>query len=207
MANELTQISESLRTRMELIHLAREKALANGRKIIQVSSKAIKHLHRRQHEEADALIAQGESLVAEALTSVQSHPSIRYAPYLQDSIKEYVEAVALRSIILQSQLPTPETLQVEPPTYLNGLCEAASECRRYALDELRQGRPDVARRLAESMEDIYDELVTFDYPDAVTGNLRRNVDALRAVLERTQSDLSVAGMQLELIDELRKSRQ
>jgi len=34
--------------------------------------------------------------------------------------------------------------------------------------------------------------------------LRRNVDALRAVLERTQSDLAVTATQLELIAELQK---
>jgi translin len=71
---------------------------------------------------------------------------------------------------------------------------------------MRAGRADEARRLCDLMEDVYDELVTFDYPDALTSNLRRNVDALRAVLERTQSDLAVTGTQLELIEELKKAR-
>ena len=33
-------------------------------------------------------------------------------------------------------------------------------------------------------------LVTIDYPDGVTGGLRRTTDALRAVLERTRADLT-----------------
>jgi translin len=40
------------------------------------------------------------------------------------------------------------------------------------------------------MEDVYSLLVTIDYPDGVTGGLRRTTDALRAVLERTRGDLT-----------------
>ena len=42
------------------------------------------------------------------------------------------------------------------------------------------------------MDDVYAVLVTVDYPDAVTGGLRRTTDALRAVLERTRGDVTNA---------------
>ncbi len=42
------------------------------------------------------------------------------------------------------------------------------------------------------MDDVYALLVTIDYPDAVTGGLRRTTDALRAVIERTRGDLTNA---------------
>jgi translin len=48
------------------------------------------------------------------------------------------------------------------------------------------------------MEDVYDLLVTIDYPEAVTGGLRRTADALRAVLERTRSDLTTTILQVRL---------
>jgi translin len=37
-----------------------------------------------------------------------------------------------------------------------------------------------------------------DFPDALTGGLRRNTDVLRGVLERTRGDLTVAVRQEEL---------
>jgi translin len=40
------------------------------------------------------------------------------------------------------------------------------------------------------MDDVYGLLVTVDYPDALTGGLRRTTDALRAVLERSRGDLT-----------------
>jgi translin len=206
MSKGLPEIAADLRSRFDGLHLAREGALANGRKIIQLAARSIKHIQRRETEAADDLLATLQTMALEADRSLASSPQIRFAPYHQDALKEYVEAFTLMSMVSGGNIPTPEQLGVEAPAYLNGLCEAASECRRYALDEMRAGRPEQARYLCDLMEDVYDELLTFDYPDALTSNLRRNVDALRAVLERTQSDLAVTGTQLELIEELRRSR-
>lgn len=146
---------------------------------------------------------EAREIIRSANDLLRDFPSLRFAPYFQDAVKEYVEARTLYAIIASDPLPTATELGVEPQAYLNGLCEAASECRRYSLDTLRKGDERKARQLCDVMEDIYDELITFDYPDALTSNLRRNVDALRAVLERTHSDLAVTGMQLELIEHLK----
>jgi translin len=40
------------------------------------------------------------------------------------------------------------------------------------------------------MDDIYDQLVTFDFPDALTHGLRRQTDIVRGVLERTRGDMT-----------------
>jgi len=42
------------------------------------------------------------------------------------------------------------------------------------------------------MDEVYSLLVTIDFPDAITGGLRRTTDALRAVLERTRGDVTNA---------------
>ena len=56
----------------------------------------------------------------------------------------------------------------------------------------------MAEDLLAVMEDTYEALVGVDYPDAVTGGLRRTADALRAVLERTRSDVTTTLMQFRL---------
>jgi len=48
------------------------------------------------------------------------------------------------------------------------------------------------------MDDIYSALVTMDFPDALTGGLRRTTDMVRGVLERTRSDLTLVMSQKEL---------
>ena len=88
------------------------------------------------------------------------------------------------------------------PAYLNGLAEAASEGRRAALDALRRGDTNEAARLLETMDEMLSMLTTIDYPDAVTGGLRRTCDALRAVVERTRGDVTTAVLQTRLMDTL-----
>jgi len=204
MPKRLAEIAAKLRNEIAQQHEARETALAEARKIIQLSAKTIKHVHRGKFEDAKRLLEEAETTARRVAKTLHKYPGILYAPYFQDSLKEYAEAALFTAIVQNQPLPTPTTLGVLPQAYLNGLSEAASECRRYALDLLRRGDPEKAKRLADDMEDIYDELVTFDYPDALMSNLRRNVDSLRAVLERTQSDLAVTSMQLDLIQELKK---
>ncbi len=199
----LAELSGELRTEMDAMHKRREKALAGSRLIIQTSSKCIRHVHRHQFEQALELLNETKRLAADLRAEVSDAPSILYAGYIQDAEKEMVEAAAVFSIATGVEIPTRADLKVDIPSYLNGLGEAASECRRYVLDELRKGSMEEAERLLSWMEAIYDELITFDYPDSLTGGLRRTCDALRAVVERTRSDLTLTFNQRELLAELR----
>jgi len=62
-----------------------------------------------------------------------------------------------------------------------------------------------AERLLDAMDEIYSLLVTVDYPDAITGGLRRSTDVLRGVLERTRGDLTTSMRQQRLQDLLAKT--
>ena len=87
---------------------------------------------------------------------------------------------------------------MDATSWLRGLAEAASELRRHLLDRLREGELDRGESLLAAMDDVYDVLVTVDFPDALTHGLRRTVDALRAVLERTRGDVTTTVLQERL---------
>jgi translin len=110
---------------------------------------------------------------------------------VQDAMKEYAEAAITNAIIRDQDMPTPADLGVEDAAYLNALAEAASELRRDTLDLLRGDDLDRASALLATMDEIYAVLISIDFPDAITGGLRRTTDSLRAVLERTRGDLTV----------------
>ena len=86
--------------------------------------------------------------------------------------------------------------------YLNGLGEAVGELRRYLLDGMRRGDLSRGEELLSAMDDIYSVLVAMDFPDGITGGLRRTTDMVRGVLERTRSDLTLAIRQKELENRL-----
>ncbi len=95
-------------------------------------------------------------------------------------------------------LPGPDEVDVGLAAWLCGLAEAASELRRHLLDVIRAGDLERGQELLGVMEDVYDLLVTVDYPDALTGGLRRTTDSLRAVLERSRADVTTTVIQSRL---------
>ena len=196
-----------LRAKLESANRAREEALRACREVIQHSSRAIRAVHRGEMDAAQKLVDEARNRVETVKQTLAAHPELFHAGYVHDSQKEYVEAEAMLAIVGQRTLPAPSALGVEPAAYLNGLAEAASESRRYVLDKLRLGEMQRAETVLKIMDDIYYELVTFDFPDAITGGLRRTTDALRAVLERTRGDLTLTLSQRRLETALQQARE
>ncbi len=196
-------VAARIRTVLETTNQARELALKECREVIRTASRSIRAVHRQEFEDARALLGECRSRVELVKSLLAGHPNLFHAGYVHDSQKEYVEAEAMYAIVRGEPIPPPEALSVEPAAYLNGLAEAGSECRRYVLDRLRAGEMEGADRVLQVMDDIYYEMITFDFPDAITGGLRRTTDAFRAVLERTRGDLTLTFQQRALQEALR----
>ena len=194
----LTQIIETIRERLDARNQARDVALRRSRDVIRYCAHSIRAVHREEFEKADSLLAQARDAARAMSEDLKEHPSIFYAGYTQDALKEVAEASITYAIVRDLPVPTPEELHVPDSAYLGGLSEAATELRRHALDMVRMGRMEEAERLLDAMDDIYSALVTLDFPDAITGGLRRNTDILRSVMERTRGELTVIGQQRKL---------
>ena len=184
---------------------AREAALGPCRDAIRNSANAIRAVHRGDFETAGSLTARAGQLLRGAKDALTGHGDIRYAGFVHDAEKEYAEArITLAIISGSSGLPGPHDLDVDLAAYLNGLGEVVGELRRHLLDTLLSG--DIARcsETLSAMDEIYGVLITFDYPDAMTGGLRRTTDSVRGILERTRGDLAVAARQHVLEERLRQ---
>lgn len=176
----------------------REEVLKICRSLVQTSSYIIRAVHRGESEEALRLLEQAGELSASITEITRDHPGVYTAGFVHDAQKEYAEAKATFALINGEPLPMPEELGVEYPAYLNGLGEAVGELRRSILDLIREGHLERGDELLDSMDDIYYLLVSFDYPDAITGNLRRTTDMARAIMERTRGDLTTSLRQSKL---------
>jgi translin len=191
--SDLSGITEQIQAAFVAKNTARDEAIARSRELIRRCAEAIRAIHRREWETADSKLATVQQGAVEMRAVVADYPDRYYTGYTQDALKEVVEAHLTYAIIRDQALPTPELLDVEHDTYLNGMAEAATELRRFILDSLRRENGDSAEaeRLLDWMDAVYDELVTFDFPDAITGGLRRKTDVVRGVLERTRGDLTM----------------
>ena len=197
-ADELAALAEPVVASLQSSHAAREIGLPACRRCIRSSGLSIRAVHRLELDRAAALADEAESALREAQVALASFPAVAHAGFLHDAEKEYAEARLTAALVASAPLPSASDLSVQPAAWLNGLAEAASELRRHLLDRLRADDHGRATELLDVMDDVYTLLVTVDFPDAVTGGLRRTTDALRAVLERTRGDLTVTMVQRRL---------
>lgn len=197
-SQELETLEQAVRTELGAAHDARETALTACRRTIRACGNAIRATHRRDTELAATLADEAAAALAQAHEALAPFPVLAAAGPLHDAEKEYAEARLTAALVTDAALPSHHEMGVAPAAWLNGLAEAASELRRHLLDRLRDGELARGEALLAVMSEVYDTLVTIDFPDAVTGGLRRTTDALRAVLERTRSDLTTTLLQARL---------
>jgi translin len=202
--DNLDSISEQIRQNLTIKDQAREKMLPLCREAIRCSSEAIRAVHRQEFEKAEEILQTARKHLAESEEAISNGTELINTGILRDAQKEFTEGNVVLAIVTKRPLPTPDELGVESAAYLNGIGEAASEMRRYILDSVRKGDLSRSEELLTVMDDIYNVLVTIDFPDAITGGLRRTTDQLRGVLERTRSDLTLVITQQDLGQKLDK---
>lgn len=199
---DLSELTRSIQEHLDRTSAARERALPAARRSIRASANAIRAIHRLDFDAASSLIDDSRAALREGVDAVRDHAEIRHAGYLQDAEKEHAEAHLTLALVRGLDLPSPGDLGVDEAPYLNGVAEAIGEGRRRVLDLLRAGEVEQAERLLDAMEEMYGMLVTMDYPDAITMNLRRSTDVARSLLEKTRGELSIAVVQRGLRDAL-----
>jgi len=189
---KLESIVDEIRTEFETKSAVRDAALQRSRTLIRHCANAIRAAHRGDAAEALDLLVTARQAAREMVADLEPYPDLYYAGYTQDALKEYVEAQVVYAFVEDGDLPTPAELGVEAAPYLKGLAEAASELRRHALDLMRQNRLERAEEMLDIMDEVYSQLMTVDFPDAITAGLRRTTDMLRGVVQRTRGDLTTA---------------
>lgn len=199
----LDEITERIHESFEARTLARENALSQVRTLTRHCANAIRAIHREEQGDAERNLEAARVIVDALRRDLTDYPALFFAGYTQDALKEYAEANVVYSLLGMGVLPSPEDLGLEPATYMQGLAEAVGELRRYCLDMLLKSHYVEAENSLVHMDEIYSILVTMDYPDAITGGLRRLTDIARSIIERTRGDLTMSLRQERLERSLR----
>jgi len=171
---------------------AREEAFRRSREVIRLCSSAIRSVHRGELTVAERQMGEAAFGLEKIREILKDHQDVRYAGFVDGAEQEYAEARHVYSIITRHETLTPEEIDVELVNYLAGLGDATGELRRHILDLIRTGHAEEGERFLVVMEEIYNLLMLFDYPEAVTRGLRRKSDLARSMLERTRGDLTNA---------------
>lgn len=169
----------------------REEILKMSRRLIRECSIAIKHIHRKEFNQYREKVSNIKQKHKEILLLVKKNPGVLFK-YLKTAEQEYAEAVVFYSIISKEALPLPSELNITPLNYALGLADVIGELRRYALDNIRNSIIDDLNYILESMDDIYTQLFSIDYPSGLTQDLRHKTDIARSIIEKTRGDVSIS---------------
>jgi translin len=190
--DRLENIAEQIHQAFQTRTSARDHALSQARTLTRHCANAIRAVHRDEFDVAQEHLDSASNIAKSLHTDLEEFPDLYYAGYTQDALKEYAEASIVYALVINKELPSPQELGLENATYLNGLAETVGEFRRRCLDILRQGYSQDAEKLLQHMDDIYAVLITMDYPNAITGGIRRQTDIARSITERTRGDLTLS---------------
>lgn len=200
--DQLTAIVERAREELTAKNSVREATLQRSRELIRYCAHAIRATHRGEYDQASELLATARAAAAAMTADLEAHPDLYHTGYTLDALKELAEAHLTFAWITGQPLPEPEELNVPYVAYLNGMGEAIAELRRHVLDLIRRGEVEEGEPFLQLMDEAYSLLMTVDFPEAITGGLRRTSDMVRGVVERTRGDLTVAVRQEQLQEAL-----
>jgi len=191
---------DKIRFELDKANTIRDEILKLSRQSIRKSSIAIKQLHRGELDLANQLITENHQLLGKINKLGSDMKPIRFGMLLTSN-QEYVESVFLRAFLEKKPFPNFEDLGVPYLAYLHGLADFVGELRRVILDTLRQDKNiEIAITALDLMDDLYSLLLSIDYPDSLTSNLRKKTDFVRNITEKTRGDVTLAINRLQLID-------
>lgn len=199
---ELKEIIEGIRRILDEADSAREEALRLTREVVRLSGDAVKAIHRNDLETARQRLKSAQQLVEMIRESLKPYPMLYYSGYVQSAHQEFVEATLLLAYREGREFPSPWDLGVPEAEYLLGLGDFIGELRRHFLLLLIDGKIGEAEEVYRSMEELYGELMTLEYPKGLV-NIRTKQDQARHILERTLEDLTRAKLNRRLEEKLK----
>lgn len=202
MQEPLDLIFTEIRSLLDKRDQKREEILRITRKSVRLSSETIRCLHRNEISKAEEKLGEIRHILdrAEYLTADSSFQS-----YLQTAYQEYAEAKLFYGFLENLSFASHEDLKIPIVPYLHSLSDLTGELRRYLLDTVRKETAEVVAERGEKtlnlMDNIYYHVMTLDYPNGLIPGVRRKVDIMRGIIERTRGDLTLAQSRIQFLDQ------
>jgi len=201
----LKEMLERMRKHFDAQEKIREEVLDASREVIRSSARAIAAVHRNDRTDSDEMFAKARETLATLADAVKAEPHLADSGTIISAYQEYCEAALVRVLIWGGKLLTAEELDVSYKAYLAALADVTGELRRHALDMIRADDVSEAERMLKLMEEIFEIMMEFDYPDVVLPGMRRRQDMVRRIIEITRGDLTTAIRQQKLENELKRA--
>jgi translin len=191
-----------IRQEIEADDQVREKSLPLARSAVRKCSESIKLAHRGEYESARKSLEEANDMITKTRVEIDKSIYLSKSRILDTAYQELAEAANVLSILEKDSLTPPSVFDIPSRAYLTGLADTIGEIRRAMLEKLRNDDIARATQFLSVMEEIFEVLNGFDFPNALVPDLRRKCDVARGIIERTRGDLTTAVRQDRLINEI-----
>jgi predicted translin family RNA/ssDNA-binding protein len=171
---------EEMRKEIEEYDEHREALIKETRDIIKLSKQIIYSIHRNELKIAEKNIDIIKKRINELAKKVKKDPKLDIGSF-KAAVQEYVEAVCYYYYVKSKKLPTRKELNIGSEYYLLGICDLTGELVRNAVNSGIKGETNKAIDIKEFVEQIYDELMQFDFRNS---ELRKKVDQVKWDLKK-----------------------
>jgi translin len=182
----IEKASEKLKQQEESL----DEIMPKARQIRVLSKQAIMNLQSGAVKESEVKLQKASNLLNEVMEVVKRFEDVVTLNGVKAAEEEFAEASIFYTLIKKKKFPEPEEIDVSLNTYILGLGDVPGELRRLVLNSLKKGDLDRAEELMGLMENIYEQLISIEEMPFLKG-LRRKVDVIRGVVERTRSDITI----------------
>lgn len=167
---------------------ARERLLELTRKTVRLASWAIIQIHREQISRAKTTLREAEESIAQIRDLLKERSEFRQAGYVVVAFQEFSEAKVLLSYARRKKLLSQREVDVDWMPYVLGLLDLMGELRRMTMDQLKASKPKEAQQTFESMEALFEDLLSLDRTSIVP-TFRRKMDVAKKLVEATRADV------------------
>ena len=122
----LDEIADMIEAELNEKDTLREIALKSARAIIRLSGAAVRSMHKG--EDPSVLLDEARDEASRLRGLLLDHPDLYSAGFVEDAMQEFTEAVVLRHIVENRELPTPSEIDVSSTAYLLGLGTLWGSC-------------------------------------------------------------------------------
>jgi translin len=161
----------------------RELLIKKSRDVLKLSKLVINCIHRGDLREAKGLARDIKTEFQELDKIAATSAELKYSGSFKVAAMEYAEAVLYYGYVTEKKIPTRSELRISPQYYILGLCDLTGELVRKAINDAIKGKMDSALEIKGVVEEIYSELLRFDFRD---GEMRKKFDSVKYDLRRLE---------------------